>query len=98
MIGLIVLFQWKEDVSADAIAALIDSIKAMKTQIPGLLDISCGENFDKGSPDYEYAVVFRFQDYQAFEVFGPHPAHENVVNNFIRPIVAKNLCVTYEFQ
>lgn len=92
----IVLFQWKADASAEAVAAAISELKALKDKIPGILELTCGENFTDRSKGFTHGLVVRFVDRAALEIYGPHEAHQHVVQNFILPIRAEILALDYE--
>ena len=92
----IVLFRWNEDASAEAIAAAVEGLRGLKETVPGILELSCGENFSERGRGYTHGLVVRFADRAALEVYGPHPNHQHVVQNFISPICAEVVVVDYE--
>ena len=96
MIEHVVLFRWAEDASAEAKDRVEEELRALLTQIPGILDLTYGENFSSRSQGYTHALVVRFEDRAALEVYSPHPAHQRVVQEFIAPIRADTLVVDYE--
>lgn len=96
MIEHIVLFKWKSDTSADAIAIVIESLKGLQDKIPGILDLSCGENFCDRSKGFTHGLVVRFSDKAALEAYGPHPDHQEIVQNLIKPILEDILALDYQ--
>ncbi len=82
----IVLFRWRADASPDAIAAVIEGLRNLKHQIPDIVDLSVGENFSARAQGYQCGLVVRFKDRAALDAYGPHPAHQDVVENLINPI------------
>jgi hypothetical protein len=94
----IVLFRWKPDASPEAVAAAVEGLRALKAKIPGILDLSCGMNFSARSQGYETGLVVRFVDRAALEAYGPHPAHQEVVQSLIHPIRADIIAVDYEID
>ena len=96
MIEHLVLFRWADDASAEAKDRVEEELRALLTQIPGIRDLTYGENFSTRSQGYTHALVVRFEDRAALEAYGPHPAHQRVVQEFIAPIRADNLVVDYE--
>lgn len=46
MIEHLVLFRWTSDASGKAIAQVMEGLRALRGQIPGLQDLTCGENFN----------------------------------------------------
>lgn len=91
----IVLFKWKEDAAPEAIAAAVEGLKGLPEQIPGILALSCGMNFSDRAQGYETGLVVHFTDRAALEAYGPHPAHQHVVQNLIVPIRADVIAVDY---
>jgi hypothetical protein len=96
MIEHLVLFQWTADASPEAIAHVVTELRALKGQIPGVVDLTCGTNFSSRSQGYTHALTVRLTDSAALEAYGPHPAHQRVVQEFINPIRAAVLAVDYE--
>ncbi len=96
MIEHLVLFRWTADASAEAIEQVMDGLRALRGQIPGIRDLTYGENFSPRSQGYTHALAVRFEDRGALEAYTPHPAHQRVVQEFIAPIRADTLVVDYE--
>lgn len=92
----IVLFRWTEEATPDAIRRAIQELRELKTKVPGILEISCGENFSDRSKGFTHGLVVRFTDRAALDQYGPHPEHQRVVHEHISPIRADVLAVDYE--
>ena len=97
MIDHIVLFKWKEDASATAIAKAIEALKGLKGKVPGIVELSCGENFSDRARGFHHGLVVRFKTRDELAAYMPHPTHQVVVQNLIKPIVQDILSVDYEF-
>ena len=98
MVDHIVLFKWNVDASQEAVQAAVDGLKALRYKIPGIVDLSCGLNFSDRNKGYQTGLIVRFQDREALEAYGPHPEHQNVVQNMIAPIRSEVLAVDYEIE
>lgn len=96
MVEHLVLFRWTAEAPAEAIAQVMDELRALRGQIPGVRDLTCGENFSPRSQGFTHALVVRLEDRAALEAYGPHPAHQRVVQEFINPIRADVLALDYE--
>lgn len=96
MIEHIVLFKWIEDAAPEAIVAAMNALSELPDKIPGIVDLSCGENFSNRSQGYQSGLVVRFTDRAALDAYGPHPDHQHVVQTFINPIRADIIAVDYE--
>lgn len=96
MIEHIVLFKWIETATPEAIEAAVTELRGLKGKIEGIVDLSCGTNFSDRAQGFTHGLVVRFTDRAALEAYGPHPAHQHVVQNFISPIRADILALDYE--
>jgi hypothetical protein len=93
----IVLFKWKIEATAEQIEQAIDGLRDLKDRIPNVLGLSVGENFSERAQGFTHGLVVRFPDKAALEVYGPHPAHQHVVQTFINPIRENVLALDYTF-
>ena len=96
MIVHIVLFKWTEEATPEAIAGALEGLGQLKAKIPGIIDLSCGTNFSERSQGFQHGLVVKFTDKTALEAYTPHPDHQAVVHNLIKPILAEILAVDYE--
>jgi hypothetical protein len=96
MIEHLVLFQWQPEASEEQIGAVLEALRGLKDKIPGIVDLSCGENFSERSQGFQHGLVVRLSDRSALEGYFPHPEHQKVVQNLIKPIIAQILSVDYE--
>lgn len=55
MIIRIALYKWKPEVIKGMITKLIADIRALKAQIPQIVDIYAGENFSEWAKEYTHA-------------------------------------------
>src|SRR5690606_11050768 len=79
MIEHIVLLKRRPGVSDAALQEALDGLRALKDRIPGILELTVGENFSHRSGGYTHALHARFVDRAALEAYTPHPAHQAVV-------------------
>lgn len=96
MIVHMVLFQWKEEASPEAITSVLEELRDLKKAIPGIIELSCGENFSARSQGFQNGLLVQFQDRTALEAYIPHPAHQAVVQNLIKPILKDIIVLDYE--
>lgn len=97
MIEHIVLFRWAETASPEAKENVTTELRKLKGKIPGIVDLSCGANFCDRAKGYTHGLVVRFKDRPSRETYGPHPEHQRVVQDLIKPIAADILALDYEF-
>ena len=96
MVEHIVLFKWKEEAAPGDIDKAVQGLKSLKNEITGIIDLSVGENFSARAQGFQCGLVVRFVDRAALDLYGPHPAHQAVVQNLINPIRADLIAVDYE--
>ena len=97
MVEHIVLFKWKAEATAAQIAEAVAGLKGLKGDVPDVLDLSVGENFSDRGQGFTHGLVVRFPDKAALAAYGPHPAHQHIVQTFIDPIRESVLAFDYEF-
>ena len=68
-------FRWKEHATNDEKACAASEIRAFQGQIPGLIDVSVGENLSPRGQGYTFAGLMRFIDRAACDAYSTHPAH-----------------------
>lgn len=96
MIEHIVLFKVKAGTPPEAVAAMVNGLKALQSVVPGIASLSVGANFSDRSKGFTHGLVVRFRDKAALDGYIPHPAHREVVEKLIRPITEDVLAVDYE--
>lgn len=89
MIEHLVLFKVKPTASSEQIKDAVAALKKMKSEIPGIEDISAGTNNspEDKSHGYNFGLVVRFQNTNSRDEYITHPFHREVVEKFILPIV-----------
>ena len=96
MIEHIVLFRWTPQATGEQVEQAMTGLRALKATVPGIADLTCGANFSDCSQGYTHGLVVRLTDRAALEAYGPHPAHQRVVQEFINPIRADALAFDFE--
>ena len=97
MVEHIVLLKLKSDVTSAQIDALHDVLLAMVDEIPGIESITAGTNNspEGKSQGYSYGFIVRFIDEAARDAYLPHPFHQKVAGESIRPLVEDVLVFDY---
>ncbi len=96
MVTHVVLFKWKEGTDPKAIAQVKQELQALRGKIPGIVELSSGANFSERAQGFHHALLVRFTDRAALEAYGPHPAHQRVLQEFLTPIMGDVVVVDYE--
>ena len=79
MVDHLVMFAVKEGASAEEVEDLLASIRGLRDEVPGVVDLSVGEDFSGRSGDYTHALFARFENAAGLQVYMGHPAHLAVV-------------------
>lgn len=100
MIEHIVLFKVRPDASRDEVNEMLLRLQQLPAEVPGILYLSCGENFSERAQGYTHGLVVRFEDRDALQAYQVHPNHQAAVKEAIRPAVEEGgiLALDYEFQ
>lgn len=82
MVEHLVWFKLKDDVSDERKAAMMQTLHDLETQIEGIENLACGEDFSGRSQGFQIGLVVRFSSREALEKYGPHPAHKAFGDQF----------------
>ena len=96
MVEHIVLFKVKAGMPEAAVRAMLDGLAGLKTRVPGIVQLSAGTNTSDRNKGFTHGLVVRFQDQAGLEHYLPHPAHQEVVQTRIKPIIEELVVVDYE--
>lgn len=92
----IVLFKWTAEARPEAIERAVQGLRDLRDKIPGILELSCGKSFSDRGQGFHHGLLIRFTDRAALEVYGPHPEHQRVVQEWINPIKSDVIVCDYE--
>lgn len=79
-------FRWAPDVEEALKARALAEIRALKNQIPQILEAHVGVNLSPRGQGYALAGVMRFADRAQLAAYLDHPAHQSVVH-WLAPLV-----------
>ncbi len=93
----VVLFKFKEGVSADSLKAMETAFKGLATQIKEVKRLEFGlnnspENLNQG---FTHCFLVTFATEKDREIYLPHPAHKAFVDNHLKAILDKVCVVDY---
>lgn len=79
MISHVVLLQPKPETTEKEIAIALEHVRAMQGAIPGIVNISAGENMNaSNNKGYTHGFIVQFDSEEHFRAYAPHPAHRPV--------------------
>ena len=79
-------FRWKPGVTDDQKQRVIQEIRALQGQIPGLVETLVGTNISSRSQGYELGGVMKFADRTTFDVYNDHPVHQKLLT-WLMPLI-----------
>ena len=92
----VALFVFREDATPEQIAAVGEGLGELPAQIPELRAYRYGPDLELSDGNHHYAVVADFEDVDGFVAYRDHPAHQAVLADRIRPILAARAAVQYD--
>lgn len=96
MVDHLVFFAVKGEASGEEVEDLLSSIRGLKDEVPGVVDLSVGEDFSGRSGGYTHALFARFEDAAGLKVYAGHPAHLAVVEK-LEATTSGRIVADYEF-
>ena len=95
MIDHIVLFTLREGVSSEDAGDLLSSVRDLRERVPGIVDLSAGENFSERAGGYTHGLFVRFRTADDLRAYIQHPDHQAVVEK-LDALTDGRLVVDYE--
>lgn len=80
MVEHIVIMKFSPETTKEQKDQVIQKLRNLKEEIPGILDLQCNYNFSERSQGYEIGLTVRFESREALKVYTPHPRHQAVVS------------------
>jgi antibiotic biosynthesis monooxygenase (ABM) superfamily enzyme len=94
VIDHLVFLAANQDASPEDIEDLISSIRNLKETVPGVVDLSAGENFSPRSGGYTHGIFVRFETREDLQGYMQHPDHLAVVEKLDR--LTTRIVIDYE--
>jgi len=93
----VVLFTWTEDATDAQKRAVHDELPKMPPAIDVIRAYTFGPDAGVNPANCDYAVVADFDDRAGYLTYRDHPAHRELVERFVTPIVARRAAIQFEF-
>lgn len=97
MLDHIVLFKFKPETSHDEVNKLTSQLLGLQKNIPEIVSITTGRNFSERSKGYQQGLVVRLKNKTDLKIYQEHPSHQQVLENWIKPLTEDILAVDYEY-
>lgn len=92
----VAVFRWVAGTTDRQVQALHHALGELPAAIPELRHYRSGTDIGLVDGNWHFAVVADFDDAAAWQAYALHPAHQQVVDEMIRPLVAERAAVQYE--
>jgi hypothetical protein len=79
-------FRWKPAVTDSQKQRVLEEIRALQGQIPGLIETSVGTNISPRSQGYELGAVMKFEDRATYDAYNSHPVHQKLLT-WLMPLI-----------
>ncbi len=93
----VALFRWRENAPAERKQTLEERLNTLPGVIPEIRAYAIGRDAGINAGSFDFAVVADFADRDAYLVYRDHPAHREVIDACVTPIVAERAAVQYNF-
>ena len=92
----VALFTWTGSQTEEQVQALADALAALPAVIPEIREYHFGPDAGLSQPGCDYAVVADFDSTESFLAYRDHPAHQDLREQYLRPILGHRCAVQYE--
>jgi hypothetical protein len=96
MIRHCVTLTFAPDATPAQVQAVLDGLATLPGAIPEIRSYSFGPDLQLAAGNASMVVVGDFDDLDGYLVYRDHPAHQQVIVDAIRPILAGRSAVQYE--
>src|SRR5919202_5386244 len=90
------LLRWKEGTTQVDIEAFGAELLRMREEIAEVRTLFFGPDLGLMEGNVDFAIVEDFDDADAFRRYVAHPAHERMIKEFLRPILASRQAIQFE--
>ena len=88
-------FVFRDDATDEQIAAVAAGLAALPDQIPEIAEYHFGPDVGVNDGNHHYAVVADFESVDGYLAYRDHPAHQALLAERIRPILAARSTVQF---
>lgn len=96
MIDHLVFFAVRDDTTQEDVEDLLNAIRDLKNTVPGVVDLSAGEDFSGRSGGYTHAFFVRFESREGLQGYMQHPDHLAIVEKLEERTTGR-IVADYEF-
>lgn len=92
----VVMFRWKPETPAEAVAEVADRLGDLPAVIPQLRAYRLGSDAGVNAGNFDFVVVADFDSADDYVSYRDNEAHRSIADTMIAPLVADRAAVQYE--
>ena len=92
----VALFTWKAGTTEQDVDRLCQGLAALPGLIPEIRAYRFGPDAGLNPGNADFAVVADFDDVDGYRVYAAHPAHRDVIDRLVTPLVERRTAVQLE--
>lgn len=97
MVDHLVLFAVKDEASSEDVEDLLSSLRALRSSITNVMDLSVGKDFSGRAKGYTHGLFVRFRTSDDLRAYLNHPEHQAVVEK-LDALTTGRLVVDYDHE
>jgi stress responsive alpha/beta barrel protein len=95
MLHHVIALRFTEGTTDEQIQRLVDGLMGLRSRIGTIRSMRMGKDLRIRPDNFEFASLIEFDDEAGYLEFRDHPAHQQVVRDCIRPIMAERAGVVF---
>lgn len=95
MLNHVIALRFKDGTSSEQVQQLVDGLMGLRGEIETIRSMRMGPDLRIRQDNFEFASLIEFDDEAGYLHFRDHPAHQQVVAECIRPIIAERAGVVF---
>lgn len=92
----VVMFSWTDEATDEQKRAVAERLSALPGRIPQISGFDLGTDAGVNPGNHDFVVVADFADRDAYLVYRDDPAHQAVVEECVKPILASRAAIQYD--
>ncbi len=96
MIRHVVVITWKPEATGEQIEAVSAGLATLPPLMTGLVAYSFGPDAGISQGTADFGIVADFASRDAYVAYRDHPAHREIIEHMLNPIVAERRSVQFE--
>ena len=94
----VVLLQFTEKATPEAISALYAALKKMQSQVPEIISYTFGSDLNEVEDQADFAIVADFKTEEDYKKYADSKPHEDLVNNLLKPMLKSRTAIKFSIN